>query len=339
MKLPITVVKKTVNEYKHLLSLFSGHLNSYTELLGKKKPEELYAPSAYIISLGGKRLRPLLALVSCDLFDADPVKALDSALAVELFHNFSLIHDDILDEAPLRRNQVTVHEKWNRNIAILSGDALLVKSLMVLQSYPAEEMKRLSETLTLTALEVCEGQQQDMNFETQHKVSIAEYIEMIKFKTAVLLGCSLKMGAINAGADTQQQKHLYDFGENLGIAFQLMDDYLDAFSEDQHKFGKRVGGDILANKKTFLLLKSFELADKNQTGQLENLIQNTHHDDEFKVKEMLNLYSKLGVGNFCKTEADRFTALALNALDKLSANTEKKRVLRNFSIELLNRQV
>lgn len=325
--------------YQHLLNLFSEHLARFTDGIQKQEPPELYQPSAYIISLGGKRLRPLLALIACDLFGKDSKAALDSALAVELFHNFSLIHDDILDEAPLRRNQPTVHQKWNRNIAILSGDALLVQSLQALQNYPSEEMKQLSVLLSETAMQVCEGQQMDMNFETAEKISIPDYIRMIRFKTAVLLGCSLKMGAINAYAPFHQQQLVFEFGLNLGIAFQLMDDLLDAFASEPEKFGKQVGGDILSNKKTFLLLKALELADKDQSAEISDILKMSPGQAEHKVKRMLDVYEKLRVNELCRQEADHYTSLALDALNRIEADKGKKEELTRFSKELLNRQV
>jgi geranylgeranyl diphosphate synthase type II len=328
-----------VKQYEHLGSLFSEHLRKFNGELHSLSPTELYQPCSYILSLGGKRLRPLLALVACDLFGKDPALALNSALSVELFHNFSLIHDDILDEAPLRRNQATVHLKWNRNIAILSGDALLVKSLQVIQTYPKEEATQLSTLMCTTAMEVCEGQQLDMNFEAQNPVSIEEYIQMIRRKTAVLLGCSLQMGAINAKADTEQQHHLYDFGVNLGIAFQLLDDLLDAFAPNMELFGKRPGGDILSNKKTFLLLKAIELANTTQKKEIESLIQMPIGQGDEKIKRMLGIFSALNIKSVCASTADAFTSKALASLDKVNANPDKKKQLQTFATELLKREV
>jgi len=328
-----------VKGYEHLGSLFSEHLRKFNGDIHLKTPKELYEPCSYILSLGGKRLRPLLALVACDLLGEDPKKALNSALSVELFHNFSLIHDDILDEAPLRRNQTTVHLKWNRNIAILSGDALLVKSLQVLQHYPSEEVVQLSELMCATAIEVCEGQQLDMNFEKQNSVRIEEYLHMIEFKTAVLLGCSLKMGAINAGADSTQQKLLYTFGVNLGIAFQLLDDMLDAFAQDSESFGKRPGGDILSNKKTYLLLKALELSNTSQKKEIDNILELPPDQHEEKIRRMLNIYSELNIKNLCEKAADEYTSTALTSLDKLVADQERKKRLQDFANNLLKRQV
>jgi len=328
-----------VKTYDHLSVLFSDYLRKFNTDIELKTPAELYQPCSYILSLGGKRLRPLLALVACDLFGENPSKALTSALSVELFHNFSLIHDDILDEAPLRRNQPTVHLKWNQNIAILSGDALLVKSLQVLQSYPPQEAAHLCELMCNTAMLVCEGQQLDMNFEKQHSVSIAEYIQMIEFKTAVLLGCSLKMGAINAGTNADQQNLLYTFGINLGIAFQLLDDLLDAFAENAEQFGKRPGGDILSNKKTFLLLKAMAIANSAQKKEMEAIAGMPSSAGAEKIKRMLGIYSELNIKNLCEQAADDFTNKALYSLNGVQADAEKKKHLHDFANHLLKRQV
>lgn len=328
-----------MKQYEHLGILFSEHLRKFNGELHSLSPAELYQPCSYILSLGGKRLRPLLALVACDLFDRDPTLALNSALSVELFHNFSLIHDDILDEAPLRRNQPTVHMKWNRNIAILSGDALLVKSLQVLHSYPKEEAGQLGTLMCTTAMEVCQGQQMDMNFETQNAVSIEEYLQMIRYKTAVLLGCSLQMGAINAQTDSEQQHHLYDFGVNLGIAFQLVDDLLDAFAPNVEIFGKRPGGDILSNKKTLLLLKAIDLANASQKKEISSLLQMPPEQGDEKIKRMLEIYSALNIKTICESTADVFTSKALASLEKVRAVPSKKKQLQYFATGLLKREV
>lgn len=320
------------------LQQFLSHLDAYTGGLKNKKPEELYKPEKYILSLGGKRIRPILALLACDLFEKSPERALNSALCVELFHNFSLIHDDILDNAPIRRGKPTVHEKWNTNIAILSGDVMLVKAFEILQSYPAEEFKQLVALFSKTAIEVCEGQQMDMNFETQHDVSTEDYVQMITYKTAVLLGCSLQMGAINAGASQQDQNNIYEFGKHLGIAFQILDDVLDVYAEDQEKFGKQVGGDILSNKKTFLLLKCFELANEADTEALRMYLKPTLNPEQ-KIKNVMSLYDKLGVKELALNEADHHTKKSLEYLFKINASAEKKNQLQLFAIHLLNRTV
>ena len=326
-----------MKNYQPLLELFLKHLEDHKSNLGSRSPKELYEPQNYILSLGGKRLRPLLALIACDLFDKDTKHALNSALAVELFHNFSLIHDDILDAAPLRRNKETVHTKWNTNIAILSGDVMLVKAYQVLENYDFKEFKKLNSLFNKTAVEVCEGQQYDMNFETETTVSVEEYIEMITNKTAVLLGCSLKMGAINANAPEADQLNLYEFGKHLGIAFQLLDDLLDAFALDSEKFGKQVGGDIISNKKTFLLLKAFELANEKQKKELTKLLKTK--DASKKVEGVLNLFNALNLKELCQKEADKHTDIAIDYLNKINASVAKKNNLKQFAKDLLNRQI
>ncbi|MCW8979993.1 MAG: polyprenyl synthetase family protein, partial [Altibacter sp.] len=234
--------------------------------VGVKEPVQLYEPIHYIISLGGKRLRPILTLLTCDFFGTDFNKAMNAALAVELFHNFSLIHDDIMDDAPLRRSKQTVHEKWDLNTGILSGDAMLILAYQLFEEYEAPLFQELAKLFSKTALEVCEGQQYDVDFETRDDVTLSEYIQMIDYKTAVLLGAAMKMGAIVANASEGCKDAIYAFGRNLGIAFQLQDDYLDAFGTEE--FGKKLGGDILENKKTFLYLKTLELASPNDADCL-----------------------------------------------------------------------
>lgn len=325
-----------MKNYQPLIELFLKHLEEYKSNLNSKSPKELYEPENYILSLGGKRLRPLLALVACDLFDKDPKHALNSALAVELFHNFSLIHDDILDAAPLRRNKETVHMKWNTNIAILSGDVMLVKASQVLENYDFKEFKKLNTLFNKTAIEVCEGQQYDMNFENEKNLLVEDYLQMITYKTAVLLGCSLKMGAINANAPESDQNNLYEFGKHLGIAFQLLDDLLDAFAVDSEKFGKQIGGDIISNKKTFMFLKAVELANEKQQKQLAKLLKTK--DATKKIEGVLEIYNDLKIKELCQIEADKHTAIAINCLAKVSANATKKESLKKFANELLNRQ-
>lgn len=321
--------------YQPLLELFNTHLDNYIKGLDKKQPRELYDPENYILSLGGKRIRPLLALIACDLFDKKPDEALNAALCVELFHNFSLIHDDVLDKAPLRRGQATVHHKWNTNIAILSGDVMLTKAFDVLKNYEALKLKTLLGEFTKTAVEVCEGQQMDMNFEERADVTVNEYIHMITNKTAVLLGCSLKMGAVCADANTIDSDHIYEFGKHLGIAFQLMDDLLDAYAEGDH-FGKQVGGDIISNKKTFLLLKAFELSAASKKEKLNAIL--AEKDPDKKVKDMLAVYNDLNIKAFCKQEADKHTKEAIKHLHDIKAKSEKKIALEEMAHALLNRQ-
>ena len=252
-----------MNSINHYREEFLAHLRTSVAV---KEPRNLYEPIDYILQLGGKRLRPVLTLIAADLFGGDYRKALPAAAAVEVFHNFSLVHDDIMDNASLRRGKATVHQKWNSNIAILSGDAMLISAYCLLENYPPDTFVALAKLFSKTALEVCEGQQWDMDFETQAQVSIPQYLQMIRYKTAVLVGAALQMGAIIAGASIENQRLIYDFGVTIGLAFQLQDDYLDTFGDED--FGKKIGGDILENKKTILYLKALALADEAQRNTL-----------------------------------------------------------------------
>ncbi len=324
--------------YTSLFQILNKAISEQQSLLDNSSPKEMYEPMSYIIGLGGKRVRPLLTLVGCDIFDANPNHAIHAALAVELFHNFSLIHDDILDNAPLRRGNTTVHEKWNHNIALLSGDGMMVKAFDVLAKSNPNHVQKLLNLFSKTGLEVCEGQQYDMNFETQDQVSVDNYIHMITYKTAVLLGCSLQMGAICADVSEENQKHLYEFGKHVGIAFQILDDVLDVYADDE-KFGKQVGGDIISNKKTFMLLDAFELANEEQTKELNHLLTSKDISNSEKVKQVTNLYNTLGVKELAIKEANKHTDIALKHLEELQANESKKKDLKEFALHLLNREV
>ncbi len=325
-----------MHSYSHLSGLLNEILGKEQAALQALSPKEMYEPMSYIIGLGGKRVRPLLTLVGCDLFGADPQKALNGALAVELFHNFSLIHDDILDNAPLRRGNVTVHEKWNHNIALLSGDGMMVKAFEILSRGEEQHVPTLLKLFSKTGLEVCEGQQLDMNFETQEQVSVEDYLHMITNKTAVLLGCSLQMGAICAGAPREDQAHVYEFGKHVGIAFQILDDILDVYA-DHDKFGKQVGGDIISNKKTFLLLKAFELADPAQQKTLQGLLNDKAIGNSDKIAQVTELYNALRIKDIASQEANLHTETALKHLAEISADPAKKERLKHFAENLLNR--
>lgn len=300
-----------------------------------KAPENLYAPIDYFLDLGGKRMRPVLTLMGTELFDSAFKKAIPAALAVELFHNFSLIHDDIMDEAPLRRGKETVHTKWNTNIAILSGDALLIEAYKQLSHYEPVLLSKLLPLFNQTAIEVCEGQQYDMDFESMDSVEIDAYINMIRNKTAVLLGCSLKMGALIGGASENEASDLYEFGVNLGLAFQLQDDILDVYG-DQSKFGKQVGGDIIANKKTFLLLKALEEANEDQTKRFEALF--TEVDTNKKVNGVKALYAELNIREQAIEKMNSFYAIAMDSLDRIKQDDKVKEPLTNLAQYLLNRE-
>ncbi|HCY46905.1 MAG TPA: polyprenyl synthetase [Flavobacteriales bacterium] len=297
--------------------------------------QELYRPISYILELGGKRLRPALALLSSAFFGGKTEDILYPALAVEVFHNFSLMHDDIMDNAPLRRGQETVHEKWNTNSAILSGDAMLVQAYQLVINTKDSNIKALNELFSQTAIEVCEGQQFDMDFETRDNVSIEEYIEMITLKTSVLIACALKMGAITAGASDNDANLIYDYGLNMGIAFQLRDDYLDAFGQTE-KVGKQKGGDILANKKTYLALKALSNANEIQRAQLIELQKEPN--PKLKVEQTLRLFSSLEVDKDIEHLSKSYFAKALTSLRSCKGNPKILEEFLTFSEGLMVRE-
>ena len=312
---------------------FLEHLG---QVSGPDTPEGLYAPIRYIMDLGGKRIRPVLVLLSADLYGAETSRALPAAMSIEIFHNFSLVHDDIMDDAPLRRGRQTVHEKWDTNTAILSGDAMLIEAYRQLEVYPPEVYKELSRIFSKTALEVCEGQRYDMDFESREQVSIGEYLQMIEFKTAVLLGCAMKMGALIAGASEGDCRALYRFGILLGLAFQVQDDYLDVFG-DPETFGKQVGGDIIENKKTFLYLKSLELAGEEEGRELRDLYSIKPRDPRAKIRRVTQIFESVGAAGAAREQIRAFTDEAFGELEKLQLARSGKGVLREFGEWLLNR--
>jgi len=322
---------KTIEDYRALLL---SHLEQYNS--GSKQPYQLYDPIQYILELGGKRLRPTLTLMTTDAFGGDTSKALNAALAIEVFHNFSLIHDDIMDNAPLRRGQQTVHEKWDLNTGILSGDAMLILAYQLFESYNAVQFKALTTLFSQTALEVCEGQQYDIDFENHFDVTIPEYIKMIEYKTAVLVGAAMQMGAIVAGASVTDQQRIYDFGRNLGIAFQLQDDYLDAYG-DPKLFGKQVGGDILENKKTHLFLKAMELGSEECKAQIKQLFTETNLSSVAKIETALALFESSGAATATKQAIEQYTNKALRCLSDLPIADAMKQMLQNFGLELMRR--
>ncbi len=300
-------------------------------------PKELYEPIRYIMNLGGKRLRPILSMLSYSLFKEDPESILDQALAVEVFHNFTLMHDDIMDEAPLRRGKATVHEKWNSNTAILSGDVMLVKAYQLLLSTRKKQLKKVIRVFGDCAAQVCEGQQMDMLFETKSKVTELEYLEMIKLKTAVLLGMSLEMGAILAEADKKSQLALRDFGINIGIGFQLKDDLLDVYG-DKEKFGKQVGGDIMANKKTFLMIKALEGANREQKAKLKKLIAQSGAQAANKVSEVTAIYNEMEIRELTEAKMNEYFDKGFASLRKVEATLINKAALKGFAETLADRQ-
>lgn len=310
----------------------------FKEIALKNDPNNLYEPIRYILSLGGKRLRPVLTLMATEVFDADCQNALAAATAVEVFHNFSLIHDDIMDDAPLRRGNETVHEKWNINTGILSGDAMLILAYQYFEGYEPRIFRDLAKLFSKTALEVCEGQQYDVDFETRDDVTIPEYLRMIEYKTAVLVAAAMKMGAIVAETSEENAASIYDFGLNLGIAFQLQDDYLDAFG-DPETFGKQVGGDIIENKKTYLYLKAMEFASDNEKEQLLHLFSIQPNDNTDKINSVKELFNQTGASEATQQAIERYTFKALGTLEKMNIGTDKKQVLKTFAENLMNRNV
>lgn len=308
---------------------------SITKVEYPPHPANLYEPIRYIMRLGGKRIRPVLLLLSSELFNPDVTIAIEAALAIETFHNFTLIHDDIMDNAPLRRGKDTVHIKWGVNNAILSGDVMMVEANKHLTLLQTDVLKDALNCFNTTAQGVCEGQQLDMEFEQRDDVRIDEYINMIRLKTAVLLGGSMKLGAIVAGASSDDANLLYDFGENFGIAFQLQDDILDVYG-DPAKFGKQVGGDIISNKQTFLLLKLKELASPDDLTLLEQQSSNTNYLE--KISSITALYDLYKIRDLAITEMKEILQTAFTALEKVGIEPAKKTELTQLATSLINRE-
>ncbi len=300
-------------------------------------PKELYEPIRYIMDLGGKRMRPLLVALSYQLFNDDVHKVMKPAIAVEVFHNFTLMHDDIMDHAPLRRGRPTVHTRWNDNIAILSGDVMMVRAYELFLEVEDNQFKMVIGKFNKCASEVCEGQQLDMNFETQEIVTIPEYLEMIRLKTAVLLGFSMELGALLAGARDEDQQLMSAFGTNIGIGFQLKDDLLDVYA-DQSKFGKQPGGDIIANKKTFLLIKALENASGTIKSELNNWLQKREFDKEEKVSAVKGIYDQLGIKDLTENKMNEYFQMGFEALDRLNVDVGRKEKLMAFTKYLVNRE-
>lgn len=303
-----------------------------------RDPRHLYEPIDYILQLGGKRIRPVLTLMAADVFGADFKKALPAAMAVEVFHNFSLVHDDIMDDAPLRRGKETVHEKWNINTGILSGDAMLILAYQYFEQYEPTVFRDLAKLFSKTALEVCEGQQWDVDFETRTDVTIPEYLKMIEYKTAVLVAAAMKMGAIVAGTSDENANLIYEFGLNLGLAFQLQDDYLDAFG-DPATFGKQIGGDIIENKKTYLYLKALEFSTDDQVAQLLHLFSIQPDDNTAKINSVKEMFDDSGASKVTQDAIEHYTLKAFDTLEKLNIDSDKKEMLKSFGQYLMGRQV
>jgi len=302
-----------------------------------KEPQQLYQPLNYTLGLGGKRIRPALLLLANDLFGGKQALAIDAAIAIEIFHNFTLIHDDIMDNAPIRRGHPTVFKKWNVNTAILSGDVMLVESYKLISTCESVVLPEVLKTFNKMAAEVCEGQQYDMNFETQQNITIDDYLKMIELKTAVLLGASLRIGALIAKAPVTDVNHIYAFGQNIGIAFQLMDDLLDVYGNPE-KFGKQVGGDIISNKKTYLLLKAKELAKNELKKELEFCLSSKTLSPENKVNRVKAIYSQLKIKELTMNEMNHFYNTAIAHLDSIEVPNEKKLVFEQFAKGLMQRE-
>ena len=322
----------SISQYREA---FLDHLST---TIKTKEPINLYEPITYILQLGGKRLRPVLVLMSAEIFDTSYEKALDAALAIEVFHNFSLVHDDIMDAAPLRRGKETVHERWDLNTGILSGDAMLINAYQLFENYEGATFKELAQLFTKTAIQVCEGQQYDVDFESREDVEVADYLKMIEYKTAVLVGASLQMGAIVAGASEECKKAVYEYGRLLGIAFQLQDDYLDAFG-DPKTFGKQVGGDIIENKKTFLYLMALKNAGPAEASQLEHLYSINPSETGGKIEAVKHIFEESGASQLAREEIRKYTKEAFAVLDKIDLSVSKKDLLREFGASLMEREV
>ena len=323
----------------YYIEKYQNSFNDYVETLTTPdQPEGLYNPIMYMLGLGGKRLRPVLTLMVTDMYSGNYERALDAAMAVEVFHNFSLIHDDIMDAAPLRRGKQTIHEKWNLNTGILSGDAMLILAYKFFENYQGVMFKSLISLFSKTAIEVCEGQQYDIEFESRTNVAIPEYLKMIEYKTAVLVGASMKMGAIVAKAPIKDQDAIYEFGKYLGIAFQLQDDYLDSFG-DSKTFGKQIGGDIVENKKTYLYLKAMELSNNEVKSTLLNLYQEDRIKGDNEVNKVKQIFQETGAALDTKKIIKKYTQKAFHVLNDLNITSEKKIFLRQFGTSLMDREV
>lgn len=300
------------------------------------EPHNLYEPIDYALQSGGKRLRPMLVLMAVRLFGGDVESAIEQAAAMEVFHNFTLLHDDVMDAADVRRGRPTVHKKWDDNTAILSGDAMLIKAYRMLESTPADKLLPVLQLFSQTAIEVCEGQQYDSDFEHRDDVSIEEYFEMIRLKTAVLLAGCLKMGAILAGASEEDTKALYDFGIAIGIAFQLRDDYLDCYG-DERTFGKKIGGDIVCGKRTFLLIQTLKRCSVSKTLTIRQLLSNNSIGNEEKIATIIDIYTRMDMPKVCEDAMNHFFAEAMQALERLSVPAEQRRSFVDFARQLMGR--
>lgn len=323
-----------MNTFKELQEIVEQNIKA---LSLDKNPIGLYEPIKYILSIGGKRIRPVLVLAAYNLYKNNIEDIIPSALALEVFHNFTLLHDDIMDNADIRRNQPTVHKKWSENTAILSGDAMMIEAYKLIAQTNPQYLSAVLNVFNKTALEVCEGQQYDMDFETRLDVSEEEYLEMIRLKTSVLIAGSLQIGAILADAPGEDIQNIYEFGVNLGLAFQLQDDYLDSFG-DVSVFGKKIGNDILSNKKTFLLINALRISDKDTHNQLIALIENQNFNPQEKINAVLKIYKKTEADRLLKEKMAFYYEKAVSALNKLSIAQDKTKILRDFAEKMMKRE-
>lgn len=320
-------------------SLLLDKINAYLENMPYSRPPKgLYDPIQYELSLGGKRIRPVLMLMAYNLYKEDVDSILSQAAGLETYHNHTLLHDDVMDKADMRRNKPTVHRVWNENAAILSGDAMLILAYRLMADCPSDKLKEVLDVFTQTTMEICEGQQWDMEFETRMDVSVDEYIEMIRLKTSVLLAAALKIGACMAGASVDDADKLYDFGVFMGLAFQLQDDWLDVYG-DPKVFGKNIGGDILCNKKTYMLITALNQADEKQAEELQRWISATDAEPADKITAVTHIYNEMRIGDQCMAMADSYYAEGLALLDGISLPAERKEMLKQFVCSLMNRKV
>lgn len=317
-----------------ILSLINDYLAA---LPYDRKPASLYEPIKYVLSLGGKRIRPTLMLLSYNLYKDDPESILSSACALETYHNYTLLHDDLMDNAPLRRGHQAVHVKWNPNVAILSGDSMLVLSYQRMLQCRPDKLKPVIDLFTETALEIGEGQQYDMDFETRTDVTEEEYIEMIRLKTSVLLACATKIGAILADAPDEDADNLYKFGEQMGLAFQLQDDYLDVYG-DSKVFGKAIGGDIMSNKKTYMLINAFNLANDKQREELTHWITAENPDPKEKIAAVTKLYNEIGIDKLAEKKINFYFEESRKYLKAVKVDEERKSVLEAYTQKMMHRK-
>lgn len=322
---------KTADEILKMVNEFLDHL-SYD-----RKPESLYEPIKYVLSMGGKRIRPTLMLLAYNLYKENPEDILMNACALETYHNYTLLHDDLMDNADMRRGHLTVHKKWNDNTAILSGDSMLVLAFQRMMQCDTKHLKDILDLFTVTALEIGEGQQYDMEFETRNDVKEEEYIEMIRLKTSVLLACALKIGAILADASAEDADNLYKFGEQIGLAFQLQDDYLDVYG-DSKVFGKEIGGDITSNKKTYMLINAFNKANDAQRKELTRWVSARDFDRNEKVDAVTRLYNEIGIDQLVQDKIAYYFAQSKKFLDAVNVPEEKKEELRKYAQKMMKRQ-